>query len=237
MKRMTKMMFARARGEQTNNRERYDHDQRSEYRNEYRGMENQTTNRYRNEAYDGNGVRAYSGSPRSYGRNEMTDSIGFKGNNYEAAYPRNNQDSYRRSDYEDAQMQFGGGRQHENPQHMTHGRPANSRWQQEDEEEPELDEMTAEKWVKSMKSESGQQGPRWSKEQTKQVLSQIGGQGIDPNEFYAVMNAMYSDYSEVMRKFGMDKQEVYGCLAKAWLKDKDAVENKAAMYYKCIVKH
>ena len=51
------------------------------------------------------------------------------------------------------------------------------------------------------------------------------------------MNAMYSDYCKVAKRYGVDRPEFFAEMAKAWLEDKDAVPNKAAMYYDCIVKH
>jgi hypothetical protein len=97
---------------------------------------------------------------------------------------------------------------------------------------PEL----AHEWTKHMKNGDGTVGPHWTMEQTKQ-LAQQRGIDAEPAEFFAVMNAMYSDYYEVARKHNVHSTEFYADLAKAWLKDKDAVPNKAAMYYECIVKH
>ena len=54
-------------------------------------------------------------------------------------------------------------------------------------------------------------------------------------DFYAIMNAMYSDYSKVAEEFGVEEPEFFAAMAKAFLDDKDAVKNKAAVYYHCIV--
>ena len=59
----------------------------------------------------------------------------------------------------------------------------------------------------------------------------------DETEFYAVLNAMYSDFSGVAQKHGVHKQDFYLDLAKAFLEDKDSVKDKAAAYYMYIVKH
>lgn len=97
---------------------------------------------------------------------------------------------------------------------------------------PEL----AHEWTKRMKNGDGTTGPHWTMDQTKQIAQQRG-MDVEPAEFFAVMNAMYSDYYEVARKHNVHSADFYADLAKAWLKDKDAVPNKAAMYYECIVKH
>lgn len=107
----------------------------------------------------------------------------------------------------------------------------------EDEEEMELDDHLAHEWTAAMKNEDGSKGPHWTKEQTKLFMTQVGASSVEPVEFFAVMNAMYSDYCKVAKKYGVDKPEYYAELAKAWFEDKDAVEDKAARYYKCIVKH
>lgn len=107
----------------------------------------------------------------------------------------------------------------------------------EDDEEMELDELTAHEWTKAMRNEDGSKGPHWSKEQTKLFMQQSSATGVKPMEFFAVMNAMYSDYCKAAKKFGVDKPEFYAELAKAWLEDKDAAEDKAARYYKYIVRH
>jgi hypothetical protein len=41
----------------------------------------------------------------------------------------------------------------------------------------------------------------------------------------------------VARKFGVDRDEFYACMAKAWLEDADAVPDKAAQYYAHVVRH
>ncbi|MDD6142526.1 MAG: hypothetical protein PUD16_03380 [bacterium] len=46
----------------------------------------------------------------------------------------------------------------------------------------------------------------------------------------------YMDDGMILKKFGLTDPMVFACLAKAWLEDADAVEDKTAKYYKCIVK-
>lgn len=98
-----------------------------------------------------------------------------------------------------------------------------------------FDKHMADEWMAGIKNEDGRQGPRWSEEQTKQVMKQRGID-CDPLEFYVAMNLMYADYGKVFSKYGMgDRTEFYADMAKAFIDDKDAVDNKLAMYYECIV--
>lgn len=108
------------------------------------------------------------------------------------------------------------------------------------EDVPELDRETAEKWVRKMHNEDSARptGGRWSMEELKPMAQKFG---IKPDsdefvEFYAMTNAMYSDYSEIVKKFNVTSPEFYGMLAKAWMDDKDAMPDKTALYYKYIVK-
>lgn len=94
----------------------------------------------------------------------------------------------------------------------------------------------AEEWTKHMQNADKTHGAHWTMEQTKQVLAQRKLE-CDPIEFYAVLNAMYSDYSDVAKKHGVNNMDFYADLAKAWLCDKDSVEDKAAAYFEYIVKH
>lgn len=104
---------------------------------------------------------------------------------------------------------------------------------------PMLLKMTrkvAEEWTDDMQNADGSQGPRWSYEEVKKVMDEKHIE-CDPNEMYAILNSVYSDYYPVAKKFGVDKLDFYLDLAKAWIDDKDAVPNKATMYYKYVVKH
>lgn len=48
---------------------------------------------------------------------------------------------------------------------------------------------------------------------------------------------MYSDYFKVLKKYKVDRPEVYMELAAAFLEDKDAMANdKLAAYYHCVLK-
>ena len=93
----------------------------------------------------------------------------------------------------------------------------------------------AEEWTKNMRNEDGSKGPHWKIDQIKQVMTQKGVQ-YDPWEFFAIMNALYSDYCSVFKKHGVNTVDMYFDLACAWLNDTDAMPNKAALYYENIVK-
>ncbi len=101
----------------------------------------------------------------------------------------------------------------------------------------ELTDEEAEDWVESLKGTGGINGEHWSYDQTEKVMMQRGIE-CDPMEFYVVMNMLYSDYLNVFKKYNMGGNvNFYADLAKAWLEDPDATENKLAMYYRYIVKH
>lgn len=101
---------------------------------------------------------------------------------------------------------------------------------------PKFNKRMAEEWTGKMQNEDGSKGPHWSMDQVEQIMQQKKVK-CDPAEFYAVLNAMYSDYSEVAQKHGVHKQDFYLDMAKAFLMDKDSVKDKAAAYYMYIVKH
>lgn len=98
-----------------------------------------------------------------------------------------------------------------------------------------LDKETAEEWMKSLKNEDGSSGPHWTMDQTKQVMTKRGFD-CDPIEWWAAMNAVYSDYAKVAKKHNVNNIDFYADLAKAWLYDTDAVDGKAAAYYHFIAK-
>ena len=93
----------------------------------------------------------------------------------------------------------------------------------------------AKEWTKNMVNEDGTKGPHWPFEQAKQVMTRRGIV-CDPYTFWAVMNALYSDYCAVAKKHGINGVDFYADLAAAWLNDRDAKDNKAALYYECISK-
>ena len=101
--------------------------------------------------------------------------------------------------------------------------------------EKNLTHEMAEEWMASLKNEDGKKGPHWTMEQTKQVMRQKGIE-VEPITFWAVMNALYSDYCAVLKKHNVNTVDMYADLACAWIMDKDAVKDKAAAYYEYISK-
>ena len=93
----------------------------------------------------------------------------------------------------------------------------------------------AQQWVRKMKNADGSTGEHWTYDQTTQVMKQ---RNIDcePAEFYAAMNMLWSDYGKVAEKFGVSNVEYWAELSKAFLMDKDAEDDKLALYYECIVR-
>lgn len=97
-------------------------------------------------------------------------------------------------------------------------------------------EDMATKWMRNLRNTDGTKGAHWTKEQAKSLMAQVGADA-DLLEYWSVLNALYSDYSEVLKKFGIDRTEVYAHLAKAWLEDEDAAPDKAKRYFEYIVEH
>lgn len=92
----------------------------------------------------------------------------------------------------------------------------------------------AEHWIHHMKNADGTKGPHWTMEEAKKIMEERKLR-CDPYEFAAILNAMYSDYCKVLRKHGVESDDLYADLACAWLMDEDAMPNKAMLYYECIV--
>ena len=93
----------------------------------------------------------------------------------------------------------------------------------------------AHEWVQHMEHEDGTKGEHWTCEQTTQVMRNKGYE-FEPAEWYAVMNAMHADYFKVAKMFGVDNIDFYAAIAKAWLCDEDAVEDKARQYFEHVAK-
>lgn len=102
---------------------------------------------------------------------------------------------------------------------------------------PQMDKEMSEEWTRMMRNEDGSKGAHWKMEQTNAILKQRGYKHTE-TEWYAVMNAMFSDFYGVAKKYGLaGNPEFFADLANAWLNDRDAVDNKAAVYFCEVVKH
>lgn len=91
----------------------------------------------------------------------------------------------------------------------------------------------AEEWCDSMVNADGTKGCHWTLEQTQDVAKQRNIT-CDPNDFWAVMNMMYSDYCQVAKRQSVDTPGFYADMAKAFLDDTDAVDGKAYAYWDCV---
>ena len=103
-------------------------------------------------------------------------------------------------------------------------------------EDMELTPELAKEWTSKMQNGDGTTGAHWPMEQVKQLAKQRG-LNVEPVELFAVLNAIYSDYYKVAKKHNVHNMDFYLDMAVAWLEDKDAVPNKAAVYYECVVQH
>lgn len=99
-----------------------------------------------------------------------------------------------------------------------------------------LTEAQAKEWVSHMINADGTSGPHWTVEKTEIVKNQRGVQW-DKFEWYAALNMIYSDYSEVFRRYGVrDQIFLYADMAQAFLEDKNAAPGKLSHYCESIVK-
>ena len=106
--------------------------------------------------------------------------------------------------------------------------------------EAEFSQEDAEEWVDAMKNEDPQhpKGGKWDESFVKPLAQKVGfpSDGSEFWEFYAVVNSLYSDFCKVLKEYNADHPMCYAKLARAWIRDKDAVDNKTTVYYECIVK-
>ena len=84
-----------------------------------------------------------------------------------------------------------------------------------------LSKELAHKWVSNMENKDGTKGGHWTYEQTSQYAG-----SYDKNDWYAIMNMMYSDYYNT--RFELT---TYIEMAKDWFADKDGNEGKTLNYY------
>ena len=98
-----------------------------------------------------------------------------------------------------------------------------------------LSREEAQDWVQHMEHEDGTKGEHWTCEQTTQVMRNKGYE-FEPAEWYAIMSAMHAAYFKVAKMFGVDNIDFYSAMAKAWLCDDDAVEDKARQYWEHVAK-
>lgn len=103
-------------------------------------------------------------------------------------------------------------------------------------DEEHLTAEEAEEWVRGMRSEDGKKGGRWELQDIRRYAENYGVKPDEVVEFYAVLNALATDYGKVAKKFGVDRMEYWAEMAKAFMHDKDAQPGKVKLYYECIAK-
>lgn len=91
---------------------------------------------------------------------------------------------------------------------------------------PHLSPQMADEWTSHMQNKDGSSGPHWSREQTSSLAEHR-----NKEDFFAVLNMMYSDYFNPSLT-----QQQYVSLARDFIDDKDAPEDKTLKYFCEIVK-
>lgn len=142
------------------------------------------------------------------------------------------EDRYRDERYDEDRYHDGDRRR--KPYDERRGYQMRERHAREDEWEPKrLTKADAESWVRRMKNADGSAGEHWDYGQTEQVRQQKGYK-CDPVAFYATMNMMYSDYSQIARETGCNTVDFYAGMAHAFLDDADAPADKIERYMEYI---
>lgn len=140
-------------------------------------------------------------------------------------------------DEEDEMRQYGRRYNPDRPK-MIHGagREPEHRMGMAEGDDTHLSREDAEMWVESMRDADGKRGGRWTFEEIERYAPNFGVKQEEVIDFFAVLNALYTDYGKVAKKFGFDRMEVWAEMAKAFIHDKDAEPGKVKLYYECITK-
>lgn len=167
-------------------------------------------------------ARYYDGSPESYdrGREMRRDGYGRRGEGRTIGFDR---DPYARG--------YSGTRMNAERSYGSYYRGYGGY-----DEGGGLNWEDAKEWMMHIRNGDGKTGPHWSIDQTNRALEKKQ-LDCEPHEFWATMNMLYSDYGDVAKKYGVDNAEFFACMAEAFLDDEDAVPDKLAVYYDCIVEH
>ena len=146
--------------------------------------------------------------------------------------------------YDGGGMGFGAVAHYEDEQRQE-SRPAiratGTVWMNQPEDEGmEFDRETAERWVRGMEGTDANhpRGGKWTAEALKPLAQKNGFPTDGPEfwEFYAMANAMYSDYAATAKRYGISTPEFYAELARDFIHDADAEPDKVARYYKYIAR-
>lgn len=110
---------------------------------------------------------------------------------------------------------------------------------EEDDPAP-IDRETAMRWVDSMEGTDPNHphGGKWSPEALKPLAQKEGFPPDGPEfwAFYAVANAMYSDYAATAKRYGIHSPDFYADMAADFIRDADAAPDKVEKYLRYIVR-
>ena len=110
----------------------------------------------------------------------------------------------------------------------------------EEESSGEIDQESAMRWVQSMEGTDPNHpsGGKWSPEALKPLAQKEGFPTDGPEfwAFYAVANAMYSDYAATAKRYGVHSPDFYADMAADFIRDADAQPDKVERYLRYIVR-
>ena len=101
---------------------------------------------------------------------------------------------------------------------------------------PVFNRQMAEEWVSRMQNADGTRGPHFSMEKANLFFMHYILYCYQ-TVFWLVINTLYSNYDQALKKNNASTLELYACLAKAWIEDQDAVPDKASACYTYVVRH
>lgn len=110
----------------------------------------------------------------------------------------------------------------------------------EEDDPAHIDRETAMRWVDSMEGTDPNHphGGKWSPEALKPLAQKEGFPPDGPEfwAFYAVANAMYSDYAATAKRYGIHSPDFYADMAADFIRDADAAPDKVQKYLRYIVR-
>lgn len=168
-------------------------------------------------------VHTTTGRDKKY----MPDGNSYDDMQYNRNYPMMADDDYRMDN--DRMTYMRGVYNHADPSKMKH--------------EEKLTEEEMKKWVESLENSDGTKGETFTMDEAKAIAKKVGAtyKNYTEMDFWVVLNSVYSDYSESLKRAGAASESptTYGQIALAWLEDDDSYEpdEKLYRYYTEIVKH
>lgn len=93
-------------------------------------------------------------------------------------------------------------------------------------------------WNQKMKNSDGTYRGHWTVDQTTPIQNQLGANKVSKEIWNVAMNMMYSDYSEVAKKYNCNTPQFFGDLTYSFLYDLDGGDpiEKISAYYHSIIK-